>query len=196
VSSVDIDEEPGGLLIKIPVPRSAAQLGGWAGGLGAWLAATAAGAGLFDGVTPGGRVATLLLWLAPGAALLVGLLYRAAGREVIRLTKTHLEIRHEVFGLGSTERIDVSAIRALRYFGAASEARLFGLPAGSMAYEYAAGTRWFGEGVTIDDAQRLVTAFQRRFRLPNLLQAGDVGRVEGAVERGTASVGEPEVEAE
>ncbi len=168
--ALKIDEEAGGIVVRVPVPRRASALIGWGGGLLLWGAAPLVLYPLVQSSSVASAVVGLSVWLVPGIVLLAGFLYRLLGREVVRLNKTRLTVRREVLGIGLSERAQLDAIRDMRHYPAERDARLYGLPAGGMSFEHGGGVHWFAEGISPADADRLVTAFQRRFRLPELRQ--------------------------
>jgi len=177
----ELSEDAGGLIVSVPVqPRLgsagvyAGLLAGWAG-LWTWLLGRVLGQWH---TLPSTAVLAFVLPLAGAAALGVRLLYRLCGREVIRLSKHTLDVRHEVLGLGWTRCFEAVHIRAMRFFPDEADARHFGLGAG-MRFEYGERTYWFGERISREDAARLLAAMSKRFRLPELTAPGQLDRPEG-----------------
>ncbi|MBI3185937.1 MAG: hypothetical protein HYZ28_27695 [Myxococcales bacterium] len=172
-----LSEDQGGLVILVRVPRRASSILGWGFALAGWVTIFAKVLRMVLAQFPPAAPETLLVLLvglAGGAAILLTLASRLAGRERIRLCKHSLEIRREVFSLGLPRRFELERIRALRFYPHEAAAGAFGLDSGGLSFEYGRRVHWFGAGIRREDAQRLISAIQRRFRRPELSQPGEL----------------------
>lgn len=136
-----------------------------AGGLGA-------GNGILSGGDPEGRAflaVWLLFWLAGETFALLILSWSLAGKETVRLTPSHLEIRRAVGAIGLSKHYGLKDVRNLRVasgsfnpFDPRFALQFWGVGGGILAFDYGAGTVRLANSIDEAEAAKLAAILYER----------------------------------
>jgi hypothetical protein len=183
------DDEVDGFRVTIPVQRSwpliiflGVWLCGWAFGE-LTVSGTLIGSTIFGVPKMKGQPAPqlimlfwLTIWTIGGGVVIYILLWQLTGQEVIRLDDRVLEIRREVARLTRSRTFDLANVRNLRFSPPLynpwnireswrTKLKFVGLDAGSIAFDYGAGTHRFGSSLSELESRRLIKTIRERFKI-------------------------------
>jgi hypothetical protein len=169
-----------GIVIRIPARRNIALMlfllvwvAVWSTGGSAMMSQTLNGKGSPEGVSF--SLVWLVFWAAGESFAILVLLWQLRGREIITLTPRMLEIRRDIFGIGSSRRYDLTQVRFLRVapqpfnpYDFRGAFTFWGLGGGVLAFDYGFRTYRFGGG--IDEAEARMIAQTLMDRSPTLAE--------------------------
>jgi hypothetical protein len=166
-----VEQLADGLQYRIPAKRNA----GTVIFLPIWLVAWAFGEvmatrGLIQGTGPSRLFlgAWLAIWTFGGFSALYTWLAQMMGKELVTLTPSTLDIKHDVTGFERTREYDLAQVRNLRVSPAPDQTRLFRrtqrgpFDSGVIAFDYGAKTYRFGAGIDESEAAMIVGELKSR----------------------------------
>jgi hypothetical protein len=168
-----------GLRIVIPCSRSWFVIGV----LGFWICGWAIGEvmvlrQLYGGDAPPEGELFMLMWLAiwtvGGLFAIYAWLWQVMGKEIVTVHGQTFKTRRDIGGFGFDKEYSLVQMRDLRVgsvgfnpVDVSSSLQLWGVGGGAIAFEYGAKTIRFGAGLDEAEAKQVVTAIQKRFRIPD-----------------------------
>jgi hypothetical protein len=109
-------------------------------------------------------------WTVGGAFALYAFLWQLAGKEIVLLSYSSIQVRRQVLGIGWTKEYLAEHVKNLRVsqmgYSEAGWSRsliAFGMVGGFIAFDYGAKTFRFGSGIDEAEAKQIVSVIQRCF---------------------------------